>query len=109
MSFDELRPHRLTPQALTDLEDIWRYTAETWSIAQADNYTDELARVFETIAAFPTLARERIEFNPPVRIHTHGRHLIVYLLSADHIVVLRVLGGSQDWLSILTTVDSQLT
>jgi toxin ParE1/3/4 len=106
MSFDEVKPPRLTPQALTDLEGIWRYSAETWSVAQADHYTDELARVFDTIAALPTLARERLEFNPPVRIHTHERHLIVYVLADDHVAVLRVLGSRQDWVSILTAADS---
>lgn len=106
MSFDEARPHSLRPQALADLEDIWRYTAETWSITQADRYTDVLARVFETIAAFPTLARERPEFDPPVRIHTHERHPIIYVLADDQVVILRVLGGQQDWAAILTAADS---
>lgn len=105
MSFDEARPYRLTPRALDDLEEIWRYTAETWSIIQADRYTDDLARVFETIATLPTLARERTEFDPPVRIHTHESHLIVYVLTDDHVVILRLLGGRQDWVSILKAAD----
>ncbi len=28
--------YRLTPRALADLDDIWRHSAETWSVAQAD-------------------------------------------------------------------------
>jgi toxin ParE1/3/4 len=105
MSFDEGRPYRLAPRALDDLDDIWRYTAETWSVPQADRYIDDLARVFQTIAALPTLARERMEFDPPVRIHTHESHLIVYLLTADHVAILRLLGGRQDWVSILNAAD----
>lgn len=105
MSFDEARPYRLTPRALVDLEDIWRYTAEAWSVERADRYTDELARVFETIAALPTLARERTEFDPPVRIHTHESHLIVYALADDYVAILRLLGGRQDWVSILKAAD----
>ncbi len=101
MSFDEARSYRLAPSAIDDLEDIWRYTAESWSVAQADRYTDDLARVFETIAALPTLARERPEFDPPVRIHTHESHLIIYLLVDDQVVIVRLLGGRQDWVSIL--------
>lgn len=105
MSFDEARSYRLAPRAFDDLEDIWRYTAETWSVAQADLYTDGLTRVFETIAALPTLARERTEFDPPVRIHAHEGHLIVYTLSDDNLIILRLLGGRQDWMPILRAAD----
>jgi toxin ParE1/3/4 len=96
---------RLSPKAFEDLEDIWRYTAETWSIDQADAYVDELSHVFEVIAAMPAMARERYEFDPPVRIHTHQSHLIIYTVSDDHIKILRLLGGKQDWRAILRAVD----
>lgn len=105
MSFDETRSYRLAPRALDDLEEIWRYTAETWSVTLADRYADDLTRVFETIAALPTLARERTEFEPPVHIHVHESHLIVYVLTDDNVVILRLLGGRQDWISILKAAD----
>lgn len=106
MSSGEPGRYRLSPRALADLDEIWRFSAETWSIEQADRYVDELARVFETIASMPTLARERPEFAPPVRIHVHERHLIVYTVAADHVAIVRLLGGRQDWLSILKAADS---
>lgn len=105
MPVAEATRYRLTPAALADLDDIWRYSAETWSVAQADGYLDELVRVFEMIAAMPTLAREHREFDPPVRIHAHQSHLIIYTNAVDHIVLLRLLGGRQDWLAILKAAD----
>lgn len=102
-SADPLRV-QLSPKALEDLEDIWRYTAETWSIEQADTYVDALSHVFNIIAAMPTMARERLEFDPPVRIHVHQNHLIVYTAYDDHINVLRLLGGKQDWRAILRAI-----
>jgi toxin ParE1/3/4 len=99
------RRSRLTPRALADLDDIWRFSAETWSIEQADRYIDELARIFETIASMPILARERREFNPPVRIHVHESHLVVYTIAEGGVVILRLLGSRQDWLSILRDAD----
>jgi toxin ParE1/3/4 len=45
-----------------------------------------LAQLFETIATMPTLARERAEFTPPVRVHRHEAHVIVYTVAADHVV-----------------------
>lgn len=104
-SSEDTRLYRLTPRALDDLDDIWRFSAETWSIKQADHYIDELVRIFETIAIMPTLARERNEFTPPVRIHPHESHLIIYTIEADHIAVLRLLSGQQDWISILKAAD----
>ena len=105
MSSDEQRSFRLAPRALADLDDIWRYAAETWSIGQADRFIDDLVRMFETMAAMPTLARERPEFKPPVRIHVHESHLIVYTIAEDHIAILRLLGARQDWVSILKSAD----
>lgn len=105
MSSGDTTGYRLTPRALDDLDDIWRFSAETWSIKQADRYIDELARVFETIAIMPPLARERNEFAPPVRIHPHESHLIVYTIEADHIAILRLLGGQQEWISLLKAAD----
>ncbi len=105
MSSGDARSYRLAPRALDDLDDIWRYSAEKWSIAQADRYIDELVRMFETIAAMPELARERKEFTPPVRIHAHESHLIIYTIAEDHVAILRLLGGRQDWVSILKAAD----
>lgn len=97
--------YRLTPRALSDLDDIWRFSAERWSVDRADIYLDELVRTFELIASVPTLARERPEFTPPVRIHSHGSHLIVYSAEADGVVVFRLLGSRQDWAAILNAAD----
>lgn len=105
MSSGEPRQYRLAPRALDDLDGIWRYSAETWSIEQADQYVDELVRMLESIAAMPSMARERGEFTPAVRIHAHEGHLIVYTIAEDHVVVLRLLGGRQDWMSILKAAD----
>jgi toxin ParE1/3/4 len=105
MSSSEPGHYRLTPRALGDLEECWRFSAETWSIEQADRFVDDLVRTFEVIASMPTLAQERREFNPPVRIHVHERHLIVYTIAEDHVAILRLLGGRHDWLAILKAAD----
>ncbi|WP_428670999.1 type II toxin-antitoxin system RelE/ParE family toxin [Roseibium sp.] len=93
--------YRLTPAAEHDLEDIWQYTARNWSEDQADSYVDALEGAFNTLLAMPEIARERTEFNPPVRIHPSAQHAIIYRVQGDHIVILRVLGGRQDWKVLL--------
>jgi toxin ParE1/3/4 len=97
--------YRLFPAAESDLDDIWRYSAETWSVDQADRYIDGLVRTFELIVWVPEIARERNEFTPPVRIHLHGRQLIVYVIEPDYIAIMRILGGSQNWRKARDALD----
>jgi toxin ParE1/3/4 len=40
-----------------------------------------------------------------VRIHLHEGRLIVYRIADDHVAILRLLGGRQDWVSILKSAD----
>ena len=53
----------------------------------------------------PEQARELLEFNPPVRIFPFAKHIIVYRIEAQAIVILRVLGAKQDWITILHSLD----
>ena len=106
MPIHDLTAYRLTPAAQTDLEDIWLYTLAQWSIPQADRYIDILEETFERLLFMPEMARERTEFDPPVRIHPSAEHLIIYRIEADHLAILRVLGAGQDWHAILRAVDT---
>ncbi len=96
---------RLTPAAERDLEDIWRYTEETWGRAQAERHVDGLWSVFQQLTRFPEMARLRKEFTPPVRVHATGRHVIVYLDTLEHIDIIRILGARQDWTGLLSALD----
>ena len=93
--------YRLAPRARTDLEAVWLYGFRTWSLEQADAYQRGLVRCFEALAAHPEMARERSNFSPPVRVHVHGAHLVVYRIEVDHVLIVRVLHARQDWRSIL--------
>ncbi|MEB3419070.1 type II toxin-antitoxin system RelE/ParE family toxin [Salipiger marinus] len=102
---DDLTGIRLRPRAQADLEDIWRFGAETWSPEQADRYLDGLLAAFGLLREMPLIARERDEFSPPVRIHPTGPHLVIYRIADRHLDVLRVLGGRQDWHRLLDALD----
>lgn len=101
----DLTAYRLTPAAQSDLEDIWLFTLKQWSIEQADRYSDILEDTFDRLLFMPEMARERPEFDPPVRIHPSAEHLIIYRIERDHLVILRVLGAGQDWQAILRAAD----
>ena len=88
-------------QAELDLLDIWLHSSREWGDEQADQHLDDLDQAIRLLAEQPLMCRERPEFCPPVRIHHHAHHLIVYLTVTDGISVVRVLHESMD-------VDSHL-
>lgn len=92
----------LRPAAEADLSDIWRYTVEAWSEAQAAVYLNGIGQAFERLAEFPEMARLRIEFSPPVRIFPIQKHLIVYVQDGDKLDVIRVLHSRANWIGLLT-------
>lgn len=105
MPASSLSAYLLTPAAQNDLEDIWLYTAQRWSAAQADRCTDILEDTLERLHFMPERAHERLEFDPPVRIHPSAEHLIIYRVKDTHLETLRNLGAGQDWQAILRAVD----
>jgi toxin ParE1/3/4 len=97
MSQKQNKPFRLKPAALTDLENIWNFTATRWSADQADEYVQGLYAAFERISENPLIVRERIEFTPPVRIYNFKSHIVVFREEPDHIAIIRIRHGSEDW------------
>jgi toxin ParE1/3/4 len=92
---------RLAPEAESDLENIWTYTAKMWSADQANLYTDDLVAKFDLLSKAPFIARERTEFTPPVRIHRHQSHVIIYRLSGNNLDIVRVAHMKQNWTLLL--------
>ena len=93
------------PLAEQDLIDIWLYSFKAWGEMQADKYLDDLDDAFKLLDQQPLLCRERLEFNPPIRIHRHAHHLIVYRVSKGAINILRVLHESMDLDGQLSEAD----
>lgn len=89
--------HRLSPAAQNDLSDIWDYTAEMWSPDQVDAYLRGLGDTFGTLCSHPEIARERVEIDPPVRLHPYRSHLIIYRIEKDHLAIIRVVHSRQHW------------
>ncbi len=45
-------PYIVSKKALTDLDDIWYYTVEKWSVDQANRYADFVTQSDSCIASF---------------------------------------------------------
>jgi toxin ParE1/3/4 len=87
---------KLSKKAEQDLKEIYQYGYRECGEKRADKYIQELEKVFVLLAENPLLCRERIEFVPPVRIHPHNNHLIVYICRAEGILIVRLLHQSMD-------------
>ncbi|QIG79457.1 type II toxin-antitoxin system RelE/ParE family toxin [Stakelama tenebrarum] len=91
--------YRLSKAAADDLARIAEYTVETFGPAQALAYRDSLISTFEFLAENPRAARLRNELTPPVRMHPHKPHLIIYSVEDDAILIVRIRHGREDWIS----------
>ena len=106
MAASELTGYLFKPQAEDDLAAIWRYSAETWSVDQADFYigkTDPDDRNPGRHADTRTSAR-RVQ-PAPMRIHPVAEHLIIYSIEGDRLVVVRILGSRRNWRALLGVID----
>lgn len=91
----------LRPAAEVDLSDIWLQGASTWGMDQADGHADGLFALFDLLAEFPEIARERTEFSPPMRIHPSGAHLVMYRKTEVGIELIRILHAHQNLAAFL--------
>jgi toxin ParE1/3/4 len=89
--------YKTTRRADQDIIDIYVHGAASFGIDQAECYHEGLVSVFELLAENPYLARERSEFDPPVRLHPYQAHMIAYIIRDDELLIIRVLHGRQDW------------
>ena len=87
---------QLSGAADRDLVDVYVFTAIKFGEAQAELYDQGLHDCFEFLSRNPQAGRERDEFTPPVRIHLHKSHLIIYLVQDGHILIVRVLHHGMD-------------
>ena len=93
--------YRLSPAALRDLDAIWDYTAQRWSVAQAETYIRGLTADMDLLVQEPRLARESHLIRPPVRLYRSGSHLIVYRIATGWLEVLRIVHMRQNWVDAL--------
>lgn len=91
----------LRPSAKADLSTIWLQGASTWGVEQAERYSDGLFAVFDLLAEFPEMARERAEFSPPVRIHPSVSHLVIYRPEGQGVEIIRILHAHQNLMAYL--------
>jgi toxin ParE1/3/4 len=90
-------PIRFSEKARADFLSIHADGEERFGFDQAERYADDLERVFDLLSENPKLARLRTELNPPVRVHPHGSHVIVYEVREGAVLILRIRHAHENW------------
>ena len=90
--------YNLHPRAAADLDGIADYVESQWGAIRAKAYMESLASVFRLIADFPAMGSVRVPSTPPVRLHVHRMHVILYREDAGEVIeILRVMHGRSNW------------
>lgn len=83
----------LTDRAREELREVYLYTLDTFGLAQADRYHEQLLQSFKLLRQFPELGRPKDRLRPGLRLYAVGRHQILYSSDAD---VIRIEGLPHD-------------
>ena len=91
------RRYALTNAAARDLDAIWDYTADTWSIDQADRYIAEIGVACEALARGDKIGRPADDIRPGSRKFAVGSHVLFFRQRPDGVTeVVRVLHQQMD-------------
>ncbi|QQR39232.1 type II toxin-antitoxin system RelE/ParE family toxin [Devosia rhizoryzae] len=89
------REYKLRPKADADLEGIWFYSLDRWSLDQADNYTDQVLATLNELAS-GTRRGSVVPHLVDVLRCPVGSHAIFYQERPDVIDVVRILHQNMD-------------
>jgi toxin ParE1/3/4 len=86
----------LTEHAAADLQDISAYTLDTWGAEQEEKYLKNLYRKFSEILESPDRWRFREDLFPRCQVAFEGRHLILFQVNDDVLLIVRILHGAMN-------------
>lgn len=85
-----------TAQASADLQKISEYTLSVWGAKQEEQYLKSLYRKFGDILEEPARWRFREDLFPRCQVAAEGRHLILFRIDSDVLLIVRILHGTMD-------------
>ena len=99
--------HIRTPQADSDLDDIWFYVAtKSGSLDIADRFIDSITDRFFLLASHPNIGRTRDEdLRPGLRSFPVGEYVIIYRVQGQEVLILRVVRAAAGTLKPYSAVD----
>ena len=95
------RPIIWSPEARTDLSEIWDYYAKRADRHRADNIVRKISDALRVIEDHPFAGRARDEVRPALRSITARPYVIFYRMRDDVAEIVRILHGRRDLDDIL--------
>lgn len=89
-------PFIISKKAVIDLNQIWVYTLETWSLAQADRYYSLIFDEIDHICLNPDSGKVMDHVRTGYRASKVKSHLIFYRIVNQTVEVIRILHESMD-------------
>ena len=86
------------PLARIDLEDIWNYTLEKWSVEQAEFYVRQIYNEIEKLSLHPSIAKS-VYYNEAEYLQFKVNHHFVFCRATRvELIVVRILHERLDFL-----------
>lgn len=92
----KLSGYRLSPRAQQDLEEIWFYTFQQWSLTQADSYVSDLLSACKGLATGERAGVNAEDIRNGYYKYFTGSHSIYFKISGKYLDVIRILHQSRD-------------
>lgn len=89
--------YSLSPRARADLKDIWTYTADRWTIEQADRYIRLLDGAMRIAAGDSRRWRSCDHVRTGYFKYSAGSHVLFFKRHGGGIVVVRILHQNMDF------------
>ena len=89
-------PYIISKKALTDLDDIWYYTVEKWSVDQANRYYDLIFEEIGYSCKKPHSGKSMDDIRKGYRVSKVKSHLIFYKVVNDIVEIIRILHQRMD-------------
>ena len=87
---------KVSKKAKLDLEAIWLYGVDNWSLRHAESYVARLYTAFDFLGAMPSAGRPAANFRSGYFRHEIKSHTIFYQIGERHITIIRVLHEKMD-------------
>ncbi|MBT3206683.1 MAG: type II toxin-antitoxin system RelE/ParE family toxin [Gammaproteobacteria bacterium] len=93
--------YRIRSLAESDLESIWLYTVEQWSVDQADTYLKSIIQRLDWLADNPFLGKQRDDVKKGYYCFPEGMHLVFYKIIDNQIEIIGIPHQSMDIIECL--------
>ena len=82
--------------AIEDLEEIWLYTFQNWSLEQADRYHSLIYKEIDFLASKPGTGKDFSHIRKGYKSTKIRSHFIFYKYSSSEIEIIRILHENMD-------------